>query len=496
MSLVQVENYLTAFSHTLSKKLISKAIARVEPQITEEIEESKLDETLENCINEALETDANSAHNQKQPFNTEMSFLPTIRDYDSEDERNEQFDLKQLNLLKPRAQTDLLPRYLSVTDTALMSGTSFNTEDISISQGFDDDDYSENSTIRSKGDVNDEIYFQKYKKQGWLSKKSSNFFIGWQKRYLEVKDFKIYYSKSDQTLKTKSHVRCINLQAVECEIHEHKGQMFSIGIEGIKSKLKLKAASVQEANEWVIFFKELFQFMKDNHLEASKYFIQSRKKILKSDVMTEEEFLKECQNGDILLCQGKTTIAAVQRAFMHSAFDHVSLIVRYGDEIFIYEAAQGSGVNMLTWEDFKKKGHYLSYERLACRKLTIPDNDLREQFNIAIANFVAENIGKKYNLSLKKFFKTKQNNNPESSRSDSMDSSEMNSADTHRNVNQDGFFCSELVASAYKLVGLLDPNTVSARYLPVHFTQKKHLKLLKGAKLSNEYGLILNNESF
>jgi len=50
-----------------------------------------------------------------------------------------------------------------------------------------------------------------------------------------------------------------------------------------------------------------------------------------------------------------------------------------------------------------------------------------------------------------------------------------------------------LVAAAYKSVQLLNPNVASSRYFPVSFSHKKGLKLLRGAALSNEYGLALTD---
>ena len=47
--------------------------------------------------------------------------------------------------------------------------------------------------------------------------------------------------------------------------------------------------------------------------------------------------------------------------------------------------------------------------------------------------------------------------------------------------DEKNFFCSELVASAYKKLGLLPKNISSGSYLPWHFTDRGKLKLVKGA---------------
>ena len=51
--------------------------------------------------------------------------------------------------------------------------------------------------------------------------------------------------------------------------------------------------------------------------------------------------------------------------------------------------------------------------------------------------------------------------------------------------SQDEIFCSELVADAYKRVGLLPLSTEATAYLPRHFSYEEELELLKGAYLDS-----------
>lgn len=50
------------------------------------------------------------------------------------------------------------------------------------------------------------------------------------------------------------------------------------------------------------------------------------------------------------------------------------------------------------------------------------------------------------------------------------------------------FFCSELVAKAFKVCGVMQPtDEACSNFLPIDFTtESKRLKLVAGAKLSNE----------
>ena len=50
----------------------------------------------------------------------------------------------------------------------------------------------------------------------------------------------------------------------------------------------------------------------------------------------------------------------------------------------------------------------------------------------------------------------------------------------------DSYFCSQLVAYAYKIMGLLEEEISSGQYWPGSFGAKSDLKLLKGANLGPE----------
>lgn len=57
--------------------------------------------------------------------------------------------------------------------------------------------------------------------------------------------------------------------------------------------------------------------------------------------------------------------------------------------------------------------------------------------------------------------------------------------------SDDGYFCSELVAKAFKVSKLLDSNKACSSFWPIDFAQEKRLKL-KGATLEREVTVVLN----
>jgi len=179
--------------------------------------------------------------------------------------------------------------------------------------------------------------------------------------------------------------------------------------------------------------------------------------------------------------------ARLQRTFTYSKYDHVGIAVRAFDDIYLYDSVYNGGVQLTNWKDFKYHEYYKDYARIAYRKLEVKDSTIKQQIQENLFKFVTEHTGKKYELSLKKLLRrnstvpaTGQNNG-------------VNPPGNAAGNSQEGFFCSELVAAAYKSVGLLNPFVASTRYLPVSFSQKKGLKLLRDARLSNEFSLVLKD---
>jgi len=67
--------------------------------------------------------------------------------------------------------------------------------------------------------------------------------------------------------------------------------------------------------------------------------------------------------------------------------------------------------------------------------------------------------------------------------------------DTDEIKEDKGYFCSELVASALKRVGLLDKELASSRYWPGDFSNElleRSVKLNKGARLGEELVIDFN----
>lgn len=122
---------------------------------------------------------------------------------------------------------------------------------------------------------------------------------------------------------------------------------------------------------------------------------------------------------------------------------------------------------------------YNLYDKIVYRNLRIQRD---KEFMSKLQEFVENNIGKKYSLTVNKLFKFKSTIlgvEQEQKKSQEKEKKE-------GKAEERTFFCSELVAAAYKHLGLLPQNISTTQYWPGSFAHKKPLQLLHG-ELSAEY---------
>ena len=89
-----------------------------------------------------------------------------------------------------------------------------------------------------------------------------------------------------------------------------------------------------------------------------------------------------------------------------------------------------------------------------------------------LEKFVSKSYGHKYGLGAKKLFGK---------------SKTLKEGKDAADIKEDRtFFCSELVAKAYKSMGILETQKSSAKYWPADFSTEKDLQLVQGISLSDE----------
>lgn len=168
------------------------------------------------------------------------------------------------------------------------------------------------------------------------------------------------------------------------------------------------------------------------------------------------------ETGDILLFRSENIGSKIARGVLGSKYDHVALLINYvSGKVGILEATNNEGVGILMWDEFIKNDWHKLSSRLILRRLIV---DRTDEMMLKLEEFVKKVDGKKFKISPVKLL---QRNSRE------MPGEEAN------------FFCSELVASAYKSMGLLSSDVPASNYWPGDFGIDKNLSLI-GAKLGRE----------
>jgi hypothetical protein len=93
--------------------------------------------------------------------------------------------------------------------------------------------------------------------------------------------------------------------------------------------------------------------------------------------------------------------------FTGAEYDHVGLILRFGEKIYLFEATGLYGVGLCAWginnlhylDSFIENKWYKLYEKLVFRKLEFEKDNA---FLSCLETFVRDNIGKKFACNPKK----------------------------------------------------------------------------------------------
>lgn len=112
------------------------------------------------------------------------------------------------------------------------------------------------------------------------------------------------------------------------------------------------------------------------------------------------------------------------------------------------------------WSDFLRFKWHLLYSKLVYRPL---EHERSEEMLHTLEEFIQEVRGKKFKLSASKLL------------------------GKHReSASEEGYFCSELLATAFKRCGLLAQDMAASRYWPGHFSTEKKIELVGEARLGEE----------
>ena len=291
-------------------------------------------------------------------------------------------------------------------------------------------------------------------KQGWLLKKSTNTLVKkWLNRYFTLENCRLLYfhSESDKRQKGVFDFNQLSVATISSTM-----QKFEIKISFIASDyiLRLRAQNTEDLSDWVLALN--LNISSSLGMRKELTLVISKAKFWRYQRISDYFFRRHANTGDILLFRSKGMVAKVQRGFTRGEFDHIALIMCFASgKVILLEATDKDGVACLEWDYFVKMNWHLMYSRLVYRSLDIMRN---EDMIRKLEKFVKNVDGKKFGIGPGKFI-----------RSVSVEPGQENN-----------FFCSELVASAYKAMGIFPSNLKSSSLWPADFLIDEKLPIENG----------------
>lgn len=194
-----------------------------------------------------------------------------------------------------------------------------------------------------------------------------------------------------------------------------------------------------------------------------------------------DKLLPALEIGDIVLFSTKSFGGTLTRALTKSSWDHVGLVLRCPlrsvrvASLMLLEASTASGVRMLPLESFLLDAH-ANKAKLAVRRLEwdIRKHEEHEKIDRALRrlmDFVNSAVAKPYGLLSNLLFRGGSGKGPSGASSD---------------ANHDSYFCSQLVAAAYKAMGIIPAAPRAGSFLPSTFAEAGGALTMVGARLGPE----------
>ena len=292
-------------------------------------------------------------------------------------------------------------------------------------------------------------------KEGWLLKADRNFFgqLKWERYYTRLmgKNMLFYSNEAEENLPEGS----LNFDLMTVENFIINDDEINICPKGTESIVRLRVENEGDLKMWAL---TLYNNVKAS-LGSQMDLLVRNERYLTDYNINQNQFFSMVDTGDILLFRGKSSNAKTLRLVMgNSPYDHVGIFLKdLQKKIYLVEATGNFGVSAISFQHFVQNEWYKSYEKLVFRKLECEKDD--EYYNKFI-NFANQVLGKKYVLNARKLLQRK------------------SVAPTTQ--EEEGYFCSELVASFYKRCGLLPLDLSASQYWPPTFCQTSDLKLIDG----------------
>lgn len=210
-----------------------------------------------------------------------------------------------------------------------------------------------------------------------------------QTRYVVLTSEKMYLFESSAK---KSVLACFNFTVLPASLIKSQGENeIRLGFDQECEDLILRAQNAAVKSRWV----KAMEGVIERNSDCKKIFMMTKIKPLYefSDTITEGEFERVAETGDILLFLTDHTAGKIQRFLTSSSYDHVAMVIRLNGDLMVFEANQGDGVALYRWGKFVR--YFNLYKKITYRKLkTWRKKELHECF----LKFAKKNMGKKFDI--------------------------------------------------------------------------------------------------
>lgn len=255
-----------------------------------------------------------------------------------------------------------------------------------------------------------------------------------------------------------------NLLTANVTINKQGGSVFSIYILGSKQVFKFRIVNKEIFERTIFFINTAIKF--SNGFKTNIIGISLRHNFYKNYFITERDFREKAKTGDMLLFRGFEFPAVCQRCFTGAMYDHVALLQKTNNMLYVYESTSKDGCKKRQWRDFTYNLWNLLYDRMVYRELII-DTDSKEnkdkmkkEIETKADEYLNQTQGKNYSLSFCSII---------------CGSSKQTFEENNEWDKSPGFSCSALLTGAYVKMGIIKYFADSRSILPGKYAQDSKL---------------------
>ncbi|OMJ75275.1 hypothetical protein SteCoe_25634 [Stentor coeruleus] len=283
---------------------------------------------------------------------------------------------------------------------------------------------------------------------GWLRRKPIHGLKKWEWRYFTLAESKLKYYLTERDI-TPSGV--FNFNQLTGTIATIKTKGFVIDFHSCQHRFFYKAQNEEDKRNWLTALH--INMMNAQNTDKIMNAVSMKENFWKYERVSDYWFQTNANTGDLIFFQAKAVGAKIQRNIGRSSFDHIAMVLCYSSgKIGVFEVTSANGVALVDWDDFHSLNWIDYYTKIVYRRLEVE----RSEFLLNdLQKFVNSTSGKSFGFSAKKII-TRVNK---------------------KAGQEQDFFCSELVASAYKAIGLLPADFKTTGVFPMHFEKDDGLPL-------------------